>query len=1418
MKKLLQSLLLLLICSLSWGTFAQNIYSNYQDGKIWFQLNTNTFLNEADLHKDVSDKYYLQSYGFLKKLDQEFQIEKVVRPFNRAKGEGSELLKRTFLVTFSDHQKVDQIIRKISESGQVEYAEKVPLDHTSYTPNDPQFGSMWSLNAINAEQAWNSAVGNASVVVATVDNAIESNHPDLTNMIWTNAGEIPGNGTDDDGNGYIDDVNGWDVADDDNNTAPQNSNWSHGTHVAGSTGAETDNGTGVSSIGFGVSIMPVKATSNSSSYNSVTDGYDGIYYAALNDADVINCSWGGGGSSTTAQNLINWAWNQGSIVVAAAGNDNLNMDIGGNGQYPANYNNVVCVAASNSSDSKSGFSNYGSDVDVTAPGSSIRSTVPFGNYGISSGTSMASPITSGLLGLMISAVPNLPIQEYVNCLISSCDNIDPQNPSYIGDLGGGRINAEEAINCIMALSSVPPIAEFSANITNIAAGGSVVFTDLSSYNPTSWAWNFDNTGNGGVTPTTANTQGQHIVTFNNPGNYEVTLTVTNAFGSDTETKTAYIVVSSAAGCSQINLDDPTFSSATSIHSGWNPVNYSAGAGNGAVAGANIYDDLAKAEYFPAAMIPSGQYVVGSYIWIADAYTATPGATIDLNVYDATGGTPGAIIETRTIEMSDIAGGGIFYFQFDNPAAIPASDEIAVGLDFSSLSWAGGDSLSIVTNTDGEPSNSIGMEQITNGNWQDYPSGWNGLTALSHYIFPEITSDLATVNLSATPTSICEGESVNFDATGSTYDDTLLWSFPGTTPNNSNSVTETIIYNSAGNYTAYLEVIGGGCSNYKVDSVNITVNPTPNISINASSDEICVGDGPVTLTASGANTYAWTPGGQTSAMISVNPASTTTYSVTGTSAGCSDNTNIQITVGDYPVLNANVTDVTCNGDNDGAIDLTVTASSGGETFDWDNDGTGDNDDTEDLSGISAGSYVVNVISQEGCATNATYTVNEPTAIAVNSSTTNAGCGVSDGTATLNISGGTPGYTEDWGAANPNALPAGVHNYTVTDNNGCIFNGSVTINNPPGSPNVTLSSSTDVSCNGDSDGSATINVTGGQAPYSENWGAQNPNNLPAGNHSVTVTDDNNCTGSLVVTINEPAPLTTNPTVTNPDCNGDSNGSVTLNVSGGTPNYTEDWGSEDPNALSAGSYNVIITDANNCSINESVTLTEPSPIDITTSVIDVSCHGDSDGSATLTITGGTPGYTEDWGSENPNALSAGSYNVDVTDNNGCTTSENVIVNEPNAIGVTGTVTPESQVGSSDGAIDISVTGGTPPFTYSWDNGETTEDISGLTSGTYEVTVTDANGCTETMTFDVDNTSSITDWTAKGIKVYPNPATESITIELEGDFKYEIHNGLGQIIYRSDNNLGQAVYNISSLADGIYIVKVLQNNENKTLRLVKK
>lgn len=1462
-------------------TYSQTVYQHYQDGKIYVKLKDNFPLKLVMAKEGTPDYNVISKYSFVQAVATDYGISKMTRPFAKANGIGGDALQRTFLIEFNDYSKVDELIRNFSANNMVEYAEKVPLHQLSVTPNDPFHGSVWSLGVIQAELAWNISTGNSNVVVAVTDNAIETTHEDLQNAIWTNPGEIAGNGVDDDGNGYIDDVNGWDVGDDDNNPNPANTNWDHGTHCAGTVGAETNNNIGVSSIGFGISIMPVKVTTNSASSSSVTNGYDGIYYAALTGADVISCSWGGYGYSTTGQNLVNWAWNQGSIVVAAAGNDNLDMDNGGNAHYPSNYNNVVCVASSTSSDSKSGFSNYGSDVDVTAPGSNIASTVPFDDYGYMSGTSMATPLVSGLLGLMISAQPGLPQQDYVDCLINSCDDISSQNPGYNGDLGSGRINALQALNCVTAFSSNPPVAEFQANFTTITAGGSVQFTDLSTYNPTSWNWNFDNQSLGGVSPTTANTQGPHTVTYSNPGTYEVSLTVTNANGSDTETKTAYIIVNSPAGCSQLNLDDPTFGSLTSIHNGWNPALYTTN-GDGYLAGINEYGDVAKAEYFPSGMVGTSSHVVGTYIWIGAAYAGNTNKTIDINVYDATGGTPNTILGTRTVTMGDVAGGGIYYYTFNPPIAVPASQEIAVGVDMSNLDYAGGDTIGLITNTNGEPSSSIGWEKWSDNNWYTYtdPTGW-GLTSLSHYIFPDLTSAPPSVNLSASATTICEGESIDFDATGSTYDDTLVWTFQGSNPVNSTNVMETAVYNNSGTYKAYLEVVGGGCGNYLIDSVEITVNPSPTIVISASETDICVGEGPVTLTASGAASYSWAPGGQTSASISVSPSATTTYTVTGSQGGCDGSATIQIEVGELPSLSASITDVVCNGGNTGGIDLTV-SNLVNCSYDWGAQGT-----TEDLSGLTAGTYNVTVTSDVGCESTDSYTVSENPAIAVTENTSNATCGSNNGSVSLNITGGVSPYTEDFGPDDPLALAPGSHTYSVTDAAGCVYNGTYSISstggptlsstkvdvNCPGgttgSIDLTVSGGTPsytfdwgaqgtteditglaagtysvtvtdgagcissetvtitapnafssspsishVSCNGDSDGTVTLNVSGGTSPYTENWGGESPSALSAGTYPVIVTDDNGCTYNTSVTVNEPSAISATATTTDTDCNGGADGTAILNISGGTAPYSENWGGEDPNSLSAGTYSVIITDDNGCTANESVTINEPAAIVVVSTTNDVSCNGFTDGSVSLNISGGSSPYSEDWGGENPNALGAGTYSVTVTDANGCTSNESVTINEPTALSISGNVTDENA--GNDGAIDITVSGGTPAYTYNWGANGTTEDLTGLAAGTYTVVVTDANGCTISDSYIVD-ILGIDDESGIAFSVYPNPAVTDIFIELQGEYSFVITNDLGQKILDGQGQNDTKV-DLSLFTTGIYFVRVQQGNKLYTTKVVKK
>ncbi len=270
------------------------------------------------------------------------------------------------------------------------------------TPNDPGMASTWGLNNrttfgadIGVNQAWNYGTS-SSVVVAVIDSGIDYNHVDLASNIWRNSNEIAGNGKDDDQNGYVDDIRGWNFVSNNNNPMDDNG---HGTHIAGTIGAVGNNSTGVAGINWSVQMMPLKFLDRNGS-GMLSDAVAAIDYARANGAKIINASWGSSGFSAALQSAIQRFQNAGGIFVAAAGNEGAN-----NARvpsFPANINlpNVISVAASTSRDALANFSNYGTNVDIAAPGSNIYSTLPGNRYGSMSGTSMASPHVAGAMALL----------------------------------------------------------------------------------------------------------------------------------------------------------------------------------------------------------------------------------------------------------------------------------------------------------------------------------------------------------------------------------------------------------------------------------------------------------------------------------------------------------------------------------------------------------------------------------------------------------------------------------------------------------------------------------------------------------------------------------------------------------------------------------------------------------------------------------------------------------------------------------------------------------------------------------------------------------------------------------------------------------------------------------------------------------
>jgi len=467
----------------------------------------------------------------LKSFIYQFEIENIDAPFNTkdVNLQNIYVFKASEVYTF---QELNQYLKQYTF---IEYIEEVPQYELFYTPNDPLYTQQYALSRIEADLAWDISTcqGNSNVVLAITDDAVRVDHEDIINALWSNPNEIPNNGIDDDNNGYVDDVIGWDAADNDNDPSPPanatNSYFSHGTHVAGIAGASTDNNVGIASSGFGVQIMPVKIGANAN--GSLIGAYSGVDYAiSCGYVDVVNMSWGGGSYSQTYQYLFDAGHNLGITFVAAAGNSNTSTPM-----YPAAYNHVISVAATDQNDVRASFSNYGATVDVSAPGVNILSTVAGATnaYDYKSGTSMASPLVAGLCGLMKCYNNGITPDEIETCLKSTADNIDSQNSSFINQLGAGRVNARLALQCL----STTPIAQFSTSDTIICPNQQIQFFDESAgATPLTWNWQFP-----GGTPATS-TQQNPQVSYTTNGIYSVTLTVSNAFGNDILTKTNYIVV------------------------------------------------------------------------------------------------------------------------------------------------------------------------------------------------------------------------------------------------------------------------------------------------------------------------------------------------------------------------------------------------------------------------------------------------------------------------------------------------------------------------------------------------------------------------------------------------------------------------------------------------------------------------------------------------------------------------------------------------------------------------------------------------------------------------------------------------------------------------------------------------------------
>ena len=373
-------------------------------------------------------------------------------------------LRNTVLLNFAKNLSIQTVIEKFSSLKDVEWVHPNYIYKLTDQPNDPGFSNQWYLNTVEASQAWDLGLGSPNIIIGIIDSGVDWDHPDLQNTIWVNSDEIVNNGVDDDANGYIDDIRGWDwvtgiedAAFGEDGQTPDNNPMDfngHGTHCSGIAGATTNNGVGIAGVSRGCRIMALRAgweDTNGDGWIAFSFAASAFDYAIENGASVINMSFAGGEELLT---VVTNAYNNNIIVVHSAGNEDISS--------PSAVDDIVqtiSVAATNQSDQKAYFSNYGSWVDVSAPGVSIYSTDFNNNYSYKSGTSMAAPLVAGLAALILSQNSSLNPNQVIDIIVNSADNIDGMNPAYTGQLGNGRINVFNALSNI----SPPSLAVTSPN-------------------------------------------------------------------------------------------------------------------------------------------------------------------------------------------------------------------------------------------------------------------------------------------------------------------------------------------------------------------------------------------------------------------------------------------------------------------------------------------------------------------------------------------------------------------------------------------------------------------------------------------------------------------------------------------------------------------------------------------------------------------------------------------------------------------------------------------------------------------------------------------------------------------------------------------------------------------------------------------
>jgi hypothetical protein len=484
------------------------LFTTFSFSQVTIFVKYNQNVSRSSIDKKIQNKDFLSSTpaNALKKANLSGEY------FARNLGKNDPDLSRIVKLNFSDSTAAQDFITQAKADPSIAYVQTSNIYKIEYTPNDSLLDQQWALKKIKAFEAWNITQGSDSILIGLIDTGIDYLHPDLKNKIYKNPGENGGgkssNGIDDDGNGFIDDYMGWDFTDRqgfpfdssggdylnwDNNPMDENG---HGTYIAGILAAETNNIIGIAGTAPKIKILNLRAF-DPSGYGEEDDVAAAILYAVQMGVKVINMSFGDTQFSYVLKDVIKYAYNKGVVLVASSGNDGSNEP-----HYPSGYSEVICVGNSTIEDYVASSSNYGSTLDLVAPGTDILTTSKDGGYATVSGTSASAPFVSAAAGLILS-LGNYTNEEVKQILKSTADDIE--EPGWDIRSGAGRLNLYRALS-VLAPSVIKfnnPVQDFATNADTISINATVLsayFKDFSLFvgtglNPTSWTTLINNQKN-----------------------------------------------------------------------------------------------------------------------------------------------------------------------------------------------------------------------------------------------------------------------------------------------------------------------------------------------------------------------------------------------------------------------------------------------------------------------------------------------------------------------------------------------------------------------------------------------------------------------------------------------------------------------------------------------------------------------------------------------------------------------------------------------------------------------------------------------------------------------------------------------------------------------------------------------------------